>query len=39
MTAEIRKQAAEPGSIYSLRRIVPGASGLGLVTQDVVLER
>ena len=39
VTAEIRKQAAEPGSIYSLRRIEPGASGVGLVTQDVVLER
>jgi protocatechuate 3,4-dioxygenase beta subunit len=39
VTAEIRKQAAEPGSIYSLRRIEPGASGAGLVTQDVVLER
>jgi len=39
VTAEIRKQAVEPGSIYSLRRIEPGASGVGLVTQDVVLER
>jgi protocatechuate 3,4-dioxygenase beta subunit len=39
VTAEIRKQAAEPGSIYSLRRIEPGAGGVGLVTQDVVLER
>jgi protocatechuate 3,4-dioxygenase beta subunit len=39
VTAEIRKQAADPGSIYSLRRIEPGASGVGLVTQDVVLVR
>ena len=37
--AEIRKQAAVPGTIYSLRRIEPGAGGVGLVTQDVVLER
>ena len=39
VTAEIRKQAAEPGSIYSLRRIEAGAGGAGQVTQDVVLER
>jgi protocatechuate 3,4-dioxygenase, beta subunit len=39
VTAEIRKQAAEPGSIYSLRRIEAGAGGVGQVTQDVVLER
>jgi len=39
VTAEIRKQAAEPGSVYSLRRIEAGAGGVGQVTQDVVLER
>jgi protocatechuate 3,4-dioxygenase beta subunit len=39
VTAEIRKQAAEPGTIYSLRRIESGAGGVGQVTQDVVLER
>jgi protocatechuate 3,4-dioxygenase beta subunit len=39
VTAEIRKQAAEPGTVYSLRRIEAGAGGVGQVTQDVVLER
>ncbi len=39
MTDEIRGQAAQPGSIYSLRRIEPGPGGVGQVTQDVVLGR
>ena len=39
VTAEIRRQAAEPGSIYSIRPIEPGAGGVGSVTQDVVLGR
>ena len=38
VTAEIRQQAAQPGTIYSLRRIEAGSGGAGLVTQDVVLE-
>ena len=39
VTAEIREQAKQPGTIYSLRGIETGAGGVGLVTQDVVLER
>jgi protocatechuate 3,4-dioxygenase beta subunit len=39
VTAEIRERAAQPGSIYSLRRIEPGPGNVGQVTQDVVLER
>jgi protocatechuate 3,4-dioxygenase beta subunit len=39
MTDEIRGKAAQPGSIYSLRRIEPGPGGVGQVTQDVVLGR
>ena len=39
VTAEIREKAKEPGTIYSLRRIEAGSGGVGLVTQDVVLER
>jgi protocatechuate 3,4-dioxygenase beta subunit len=39
VTDEIREQATRPGSIYSLRRIGPGPGGVGLLTQDVVLER
>ena len=39
VTAEIRGRAAQPDSIYSIRRIEPGAGGAGLVTQDVVLGR
>jgi protocatechuate 3,4-dioxygenase beta subunit len=36
MTEEVRRNAAQPGSIYSLRRIEPG-SPAGRVVQDVVL--
>ena len=32
-------QAAEPGSVFSIRPIEPGAGGAGQVTQDVVLGR
>ena len=39
VTDEIRKRAAQAGSVYSLRRIEPGAAGVGQVTQDVVLSR
>jgi protocatechuate 3,4-dioxygenase beta subunit len=39
VTDEIRRQAAQPGSVYSIRRIEKGEGGLGLVTQDVVLGR
>jgi protocatechuate 3,4-dioxygenase, beta subunit len=37
MTAKIREDAARPGSIYALQRVVPGPGGVGRVTQDVVL--
>jgi protocatechuate 3,4-dioxygenase beta subunit len=37
VTAEIRQAAARPGSIYSVRRVEPGA-GAGRVVQDVVLD-
>ena len=36
MTQEVRRQAKEPGSIYSLRKVEPGRDA-GRVTQDVVL--
>ncbi len=36
---EIRRRAAQPGSIYSIRSIAPGPGGVGTVTQDVVLGR
>jgi protocatechuate 3,4-dioxygenase beta subunit len=39
VTDEIRRQAAQPGSIYSIRKIEKGDGGVGLVTQDVVLGR
>ena len=39
MTAEIRRQATQPDSIYSIRRIEKGASGAGQLTQDVILGR
>jgi hypothetical protein len=34
----VRRRAAEPGSMFSLKRVEPGPAGTGLVTQDVVLE-
>jgi len=37
VTGEIRSRAARPGSVYSLKRVEPRASGVGLVVQDVVL--
>jgi protocatechuate 3,4-dioxygenase beta subunit len=37
MTEAIRRSAAEPGSVYSLRRIEPGAGHAGRIVQDVVL--
>jgi protocatechuate 3,4-dioxygenase beta subunit len=37
VTDEIRGRAAEPGSVYSLRRVEARPSGVGLVVQDVVL--
>ncbi|MFI4944006.1 MAG: hypothetical protein ACHP85_12120, partial [Burkholderiales bacterium] len=39
VTAEIRSQATQPDSIYSIRRIEKGASGVGQLTQDVILGR
>lgn len=39
VTDEIRRRASEPGSIYSVRRIEPGPGGVGLVSQDVILDR
>jgi len=39
VTDEIRAQAAQPGSVYSIRKIEPGSGGVGQVTQDVVLGR
>jgi protocatechuate 3,4-dioxygenase beta subunit len=36
VTPEIRRDAARPGSVYSVRRVEPGA-GVGRVVQDVVL--
>jgi protocatechuate 3,4-dioxygenase beta subunit len=39
VTDEIRSQAAQPGSIFSIRRIEAGPGGVGQVTQDVVLGR
>jgi protocatechuate 3,4-dioxygenase beta subunit len=38
MSDEVRRRSAEPGSIYSLKRVTPGA-GAGRITQDVVLGR
>jgi protocatechuate 3,4-dioxygenase beta subunit len=37
VTGRIREDAAQPGSIYALRRVEPGAGGVGRLTQDVVL--
>ena len=37
LTAQIREDAARPGSVYALRRVEHGGSGSGRVTQDVVL--
>ena len=37
VTDEIRRRAAQPGSIYSLRRVETGPAGAGVVVQDVVL--
>jgi protocatechuate 3,4-dioxygenase beta subunit len=37
MTDDLRRRAAEPGSIYSLKRVERGAGGPGRVVQDVVL--
>ena len=34
---DIRRRAAQPGSIYSLRRVEKGPAGGSLVVQDVVL--
>ena len=37
VTDEIRRRAAQPGSMYSLRRVDKGSAGESLVVQDVVL--
>jgi protocatechuate 3,4-dioxygenase beta subunit len=39
VTEEIRRQAASPGSVFSVRKIQKGEGGVGQVTQDVVLGR
>jgi protocatechuate 3,4-dioxygenase beta subunit len=39
VTAEIRRDATQPESMYSVRRIEKGPGGVGQVTQDVVLGR
>lgn len=39
MTAKIREDAAQPGSIYALQRVTPGSGGASRITQDVVLTR
>jgi len=39
VTDAIRSQAAQPGSIFSIRRIEAGPGGVGQLTQDVVLGR
>jgi len=39
VTDAIRRRAAEPGSIYSVRRIERGRDGVGILSQDVVLGR
>ncbi len=37
VTAQIREDAARPGSIYAIRKVEPAAVGGGRVVQDVVL--
>jgi protocatechuate 3,4-dioxygenase beta subunit len=37
MTDEVRRRSAEPGSIYSLKRVETSTDGPGRVVQDVVL--
>jgi protocatechuate 3,4-dioxygenase beta subunit len=39
VTAQVRKDATKPGSIYALRKVEPGPGGVGRVVQDVVLGR
>jgi protocatechuate 3,4-dioxygenase beta subunit len=37
VTAKIRSEAAQPGSVYALQPVKRGPGGVGQVTQDVVL--
>ncbi len=37
VTAEVRREASQPGSVYSLRPVAKGPTGAGLIVQDVVL--
>jgi protocatechuate 3,4-dioxygenase, beta subunit len=37
ISQQIRDDAARPGSIYALQRVLPGEGGVGRMTQDVVL--
>lgn len=37
MSPQIREDAARPGSIYALQRVLPGPGGVGRIAQDVVL--
>jgi protocatechuate 3,4-dioxygenase beta subunit len=39
VTAEVRREASQPGSVYSLRPVETRPGGAGLVVQDVVLGR
>jgi protocatechuate 3,4-dioxygenase beta subunit len=38
LTADVRREAARPGSFYSLRAVRPGPDGVDRVQQDVLLE-
>lgn len=37
VTADVRSRAARPGSVFSLKRVEPRPTGVGVVVQDVVL--
>ena len=37
VTAQVRADAARPGSVYALRKVERGTDGVGHVVQDVVL--
>jgi len=37
ISRQIREDAARPGSIYAMQRVLPGPRGVGRLTQDVVL--
>ena len=37
LNAQVRAEAARPGSFYALRSVKKGPDGVGRVTQDIVL--